>query len=319
MLDPVAELAEHGLGDVERRLGDEPDPDPLRADQPDHLLDPVEQHLRRVGEEQVRLVEEDHDPGAIGVADLREGLIELAEEVEEQGRVEARGLHQPVGREDADRSATVGGDPHQVVEAERRLAEERVPALLLEGEKAALDRPDAGRRERAVSGPVLGRVLGDVGEDRAEVLEIQQKQPRVVRDREDGREDAALHLVQVEDPREEDRADLRDRGPDGMAGRAERVPEDHGHARVAEVGEPEAGDPLGDLRGLDTGQGEAREVALDVGEQDRDPRVRELLGEHPEGDGLARAGGAGHEAVPVQHPRQDADRTAADGDEEGFL
>ena len=80
---------------------------------------------------------------------------------------------------------------------------------------------------------VLGRVLRDMGEDRAEVLEVEQEQPRVVGDGEDGRKDAALHLVQVEDPREEERANLRDRSPDGMAGRAERVPEDHGGARVS--------------------------------------------------------------------------------------
>jgi len=267
----------------------------------------------------VGLVEEDDDPGALGVADLGKVLVEFAQDVEQERRVEARGLHQPGGREDADVAAAVGSGPHQVVEAEGRLAEERVPALLLEREEAALDRADARRREVPILRPELGGVLRDVGQDRAKVLEVEQEQVRVVGDGEDGGEHAALDLVEVQDAGEEERPDLRDRGADGMARRAVGVPEDHGHVRVREIGETELRDPLHDLRRLRAGQREPREIALEVREQDRDSCSRELLGEHAEGDGLTRAGGAGHEAVPVQHPRQDADGMGADRDGQWLL
>ena len=46
---------------VERVLRDEIDADALGADQPHHLLDLVEQRLGRVGEQQMRLVEEEHE------------------------------------------------------------------------------------------------------------------------------------------------------------------------------------------------------------------------------------------------------------------
>ncbi len=46
MLHAVAELGQHLVRHVERILRDEIDPDALRADQPHHLLDLVEQRLR---------------------------------------------------------------------------------------------------------------------------------------------------------------------------------------------------------------------------------------------------------------------------------
>ena len=43
----------------------------------------------------------------------------------------------------------------------------------------------------------------------------------------------------------------------------------------------------------------ARQVALDVGGEDRNARAREAFGEYLQGDGLAGAGRAGHQAVAV--------------------
>ena len=55
------------------------------------------------------------------------------------------------------------------------------------------------------------------------------------------------------------------------------------------------------------GHGEAAEVALDVGGEDRHALRRELLGEELERLGLPGAGGAGDEAVPVHHGERDPD------------
>ncbi len=88
VLDPVAELAEHRLGDVERVLGDEIDPHPLGADQPHHLLDLLQQRLRRVVEEQVRLVEEEDQLRLLRVADLGQAFEQLGQQPEQEGGVE---------------------------------------------------------------------------------------------------------------------------------------------------------------------------------------------------------------------------------------
>jgi hypothetical protein len=48
------------------------------------------------------------------------------------------------------------------------------------------------------------------------------------------------------------------------------------------------------------------EITLDVGHEHRDARRRQLLGQELQGSGLARAGGAGDQAVAVEHGQRDA-------------
>src|SRR6185312_7902087 len=62
VLDAIAELPEHDVRDVERILRDEEHAHTLRADEAYDLLDLVKQHLRRVAEQQMRLIEEEHEP-----------------------------------------------------------------------------------------------------------------------------------------------------------------------------------------------------------------------------------------------------------------
>ena len=92
-----------------------------------------------------------------------------------------------------------------------------VAALLLELQQAALDRADARRGDVAVAGLVLRRVVGDVLQHRAQVLEVEQQQAVVVGDLEDELEHAFLRLVEVEQAGEQQRSHLarRSRGPDG--------------------------------------------------------------------------------------------------------
>ena len=61
VLHAVAELASTSSGTSFGRLGHEVDADALRADEPHDLLDLVEERLRRVLEQQVRLVEEEDE------------------------------------------------------------------------------------------------------------------------------------------------------------------------------------------------------------------------------------------------------------------
>jgi hypothetical protein len=90
VLDAVAELAEHRLRHVERVLRDEVDADALGADQPHHLLDLVDQRRRRIVEQQVRLVEEEHQLRLVEVARFGQLLEQLGQQPEQEGRVQLR-------------------------------------------------------------------------------------------------------------------------------------------------------------------------------------------------------------------------------------
>ena len=56
---------------------------------------------------------------------------------------------------------------------------------------------------------------------------------------------------------------------------------------------PLVSQPLAHLRRGRTGDGEPGQIAFDVGEKDRDAKAGEILGQHLQRDGPARAGGAG--------------------------
>ena len=70
VLHAVAELAEDVRRDVLRALRDEEDADALRAHEPHHLLDLLEERLAGAVEQQVRLVEEEDELGLLEIADL---------------------------------------------------------------------------------------------------------------------------------------------------------------------------------------------------------------------------------------------------------
>ena len=120
---------------------------------------------------------------------------------------------------------------HELGDLERRLAEEIVAALLLEDEERALDRADRRLGDVAVAGGELAGALGDIGEKRLQVLEVEEQQPLLVGDPEGDVEDALLGVVEIEEAGEEQRPDLGDGGADGMAVLAEEVPEDDRESR----------------------------------------------------------------------------------------
>jgi hypothetical protein len=150
----------------------------------------------------------------------------------------------------------------------------------------------------------------------AEILQVEELQTAVVGDLEDQRQNGALGLVQSEDPRQEERSHLRDGGASGMARLAEHVPEDDRAAGEREIVEPELPDPLRDLGVVATRLGDAREIALHVGEEDRHADRGQLLGQHLQRHGLAGAGGAGDQAVSISHLRQQVEVALALGDEQ---
>jgi hypothetical protein len=94
----------------------------------------------------------------------------------------------------------------EVGDVQHRLAEEAVAALRFDLHQAALDRADAGRADVAVFGRELARVLADVLQHRAQVLQVEQQEAVVVGDLEDELQHALLDLVEREHAGEQQRA-----------------------------------------------------------------------------------------------------------------
>ena len=117
-----------------------------------------------------------------------------------------------------------------------------------------------------------------------------------------------LRLVEVEDLAEQQRPERVDRRADLRPELARQRQELDRMARPAGTSRPSDVMRSTDLRvGRVAGRGEAGEVALDVGDEDRDAGLRELPGHQLERLGLAGAGGARDEAVAVEHREGDLD------------
>ena len=200
MLNAIAELGQNLVRHVERILRHEIDPDPLRADQPHDLLDLVEQRLRRIVEQQMRLVEEKAELGLGLIADLGQFLEQLREQPQQKGGVEPRILHQFVRSQNIDVAAPVAVGANEVLELERRLAEQVVAALVLQHQQLTLDGPDRGLRHISVLGGKLAGMIGEVAEHRAEILEIEDEKPLLIGDAETDVQHTLLDLVEVQQP-----------------------------------------------------------------------------------------------------------------------
>ena len=162
------------------------------------------------------------------------------------------------------------------------------------------------------------RVLAHVLNQRAQVLEIEEQQPVVVRDLEDEREHRGLRVVQVEQAGQEQRPHLGDGRARRVTGFAEDVPEHDGRAGELEILQAELRGALGYLRQVAAGHGDSREIALHVGEKDRHADPRQALCQHLQRHGLARARRTGDQAMAVRHLRQQQELVLALGDEDRF-
>ena len=123
----------------------------------------------------------------------------------------------------------------QIVDVQHRLAEELLDALRFEREQAALDGADRCGRYVAVLRRQLGRVLADVLQHRAQILEVEQQEPRVVGNLEREVQNAFLRVVQLQQPGEQQRTQIGDRRSDRMPALAEHVPEHDGTGLVVKL------------------------------------------------------------------------------------
>ena len=307
VLHPIAELAEHAVRHVGRHLGDEEDPDALGPDQPDGLGDLLQEGLGGVAEQQVRLVEEEHQAGLVRIPDLRQ----LVEQVGQQPHQEGGEQRGPVGDgrqlQGRDHPATVGVLPDQVGRLPLGLAEEHLAAGILQRDQGPQDHPGGRLAQPADAGQLgLALVRGEEADQGTQILQVQQRQPGLVGVVEDQVERGLLGVVQVQHLGQQQRAERGHGGPhrDAAAEAAERQELHRIAGRlpvVTGLGGAFAGPVAGGARG-----GQAGQVALHVGHHHRHALGRELFGQQLQRLGLAGAGGAGDQAVPVEHAQWDA-------------
>src|SRR6478672_3371766 len=298
VLHAVAELARHRVRDIERILRDKIDADALRPDQPHHLLDFLQQRLRRILEQEMRLVEEEDELWPVRVAHFRQFRKQLRQQEQQEGGVELRRVHQRLRGEDADITAAIPRGAHEVLDIESGLAEEMRTALLLQHQQRALDRADRRFGDVAV---FRGERVGprrQILEQRLQVLEIDERHILVASDLEGDVQHAFLRLAQIHQTRQQQRPHLGDRRSDRVSLLAEQVPEDQGVAFEFVL----VADLL--VAGLDprfgfAGLGKTGQIAFHIGAEHWNALVGKALGQPLQRNRLARAGGAGDQAMAV--------------------
>ena len=303
MLDAIAQLRQDAVGNIGRILGDEIDADPLGPDQPHHLFDLLQQGARRVVEQQVGLIEEEDQTRLLRIPDLRQLFEQFRQQPQQEGRIQTRTVHQPGGIQHIDLAPAVQADADDVLQLQGRLAEEGRAPLLFQLKNRPLNGGDRGWGDMAdLASDPLG-VLPDIGQKAAQIVDVQQEQPLLIGDVEDHRQHALLDLVQVQHPRHKHRADLGDRRADRMALLTIKIPEHRGR-RGRGQGQAHVGGAGQQLFVRRPDLGNPRQVALHIGAEDRDARVRKALGQDLQRHRLAGSRRPGDHAVAVRPMEQ---------------
>ena len=303
VLHAVADLARDLVRNVDRILRHEEHAHALGPDQAHHRLDRVLKGLRRIVEQQVRLVEEEHQLRLVLVAHLGKRLEQLGEQPEQVGRIQLGAAHQPVGGEDIDETAPARIDAKQVVHLQRGFTEEAIRPLAFETQQAALDRADRGLRNAPVLAAHRIGIVGSMGEQTAQVREVEQQQAIIVGVAEYDLQHAFLRIVEVQQARQKQRTHLRNRGAYRMALLPEQVPEDHRKIGVGIVVHAQLRSARLQLIGMlepgGAGHCETGEVALHVRHEYRHARGGEAFCKTLQRHRLARARRAGDQPVAV--------------------
>ncbi len=188
-------------------------------------MDLVFDHFGQIGKEQVRFIEEEHQLGLLRIAHFRQPFKEFAEQPQQEGGVELGRIDEFIGSQNIDHAITLGIGLQQVIQVERRLPQELVRPLLLERQQAALHGAHAGGGDVAVLGLKLFGMRAHVLQHRLQVFEIEQQQPLVIGDFENGCQHACLGVVQVEQAAKEQGTHIGHGRPDRMPLLAKHIPE----------------------------------------------------------------------------------------------
>ena len=216
MLNARTELGQDVRGDVLGGLRHEDDADALGTDEAHGLDDLTLELLGGVRKQQVCLVEEEHELGALDVADLGQGGEEVGEQEHDDGADQRRARGNIADAEQGDDAAAGGIHAHEVGRIEAGGAEELAAALGLERGQGAQDDAGGGLGDAADRGQlVLALIRGQEGDDGAQVGQVDELEALGICPREDQLEGLLLCRVQREGSGEQDRAEVGDLGAHG--------------------------------------------------------------------------------------------------------
>ena len=262
MLDARTELGQDVGGDVLGGLRHEDDADALGADEAHGLDDLALEFLGGVRKQKVRLVEEEHELGALDVADLGQGGEEVGEQEHDDGADQRRACRDIADAEQGDDAAAGRIHAHEVGRVEAGGAEELAAALGFERGQGAQDDAGGGLGDAADRGQlVLALIRGQEGDDGTQVGQVDELEALAVRPREDQLEGLLLRRVEGEGAGEQDRAEVGDLSAHGYTGelriraaQAEQLDRERGGRPVLTVGRGAAQE----LFGAGAGLGQAR-------------------------------------------------------------
>ena len=242
--------------------------------------------------------------GLLRIADFRQPLEQLREQPEQERPVQLRRADELVGRENVDDAAAARVGLQQVVDVQHRLAEKggRRPAARSRAARAESRR--STRRRRCRTAVVNSRALSPTNCSIAR---------RSFRSSSSSPLSSATLKTSASTPccvAFNPSSRPRSSGPrseivarTGNPRLAEYIPEHDRAGGPRRLGDARGLQPLAQLRRRRSRRGQPRQIAFHVGEKHRHADPREVLGEHLQRDGLAGAGGAGDQAVPVRERR----------------
>src|SRR5690606_29190634 len=198
MLDPVTQLPQHFVRNIVRRLRTEVDPDALGANDSDHLLHTLQERGRRIIEQQVCLVEDEHQLGLLQIPHLGQVLEQLGKQPQQEAGIQLRLHDQLIRRQDADDATAAEVRTHQVAQLQRRLAKQTVSALALQRQQGALDGADGLRTDQAILAGNLLAIVRQKAEQRPQVVQIEQEEALVIRQLEGNLQHPGLGVVELE-------------------------------------------------------------------------------------------------------------------------
>src|SRR5208283_288326 len=294
VLHAIAELAQNSLRDVQRVLRDEKDAHTLRTNQSHHLHHFVFDDLWQIAEQQVRFVKKENQFGLFGIAHFRQVFEQRSQQPQEERRIHFRRLIQLVRGEDVHHAMPLRIGLEQIVEVQRRFPKKLLGALLLKGEQSALDCANARRGNIAVLGLELFGVVADILQHGLQILQIQQQQLIVIGNLKNKVEHAFLCVVEIQQPRQQQRAHLRNRGAHGMTLLAEHIPAGDRTSCEAEILQLQFLYALGNLRIVRAWLADSGKIALYIGGEYRHADAAERFRHHLQRYRFSGAGGACH-------------------------
>ena len=302
MLHPVGKLSQHSIRNITRALGHEIHPHTPGANQLHRLFDFLQQHLRHISEQRVRLIEEKYQARLVQVAGFRQTFEQLRQQPQKESGVQRRILHQFHRVQHVNHAPALGISADPILNIQSRLSEEQVAALLLQRQQCPQDGRHRLRRNVSVGHHVFRAVLAHVVQHDSQILQVGQQKALVIGDAEHDVKDAFLHICQTQNPAEKLRPHLADGDPDGVTALLIDIPEGGRIFPVSKsLPKAETVDALLHILRALPRCTDARHISFYIAHEHRHARIGKGFRHHLHGDRLAGTAGAGNQPVAVAH------------------